>query len=120
MGKSAGIGLLDGVGQMLVQGAPEGKHLMPRKQVVVLHADPASLVIAGQIERGLQLEPHDALLVIHGGVAEMTEGLLHAPLAGCRRVGSGLRRERFERGRHLGDQITKLGGQSRRVERCQV
>jgi hypothetical protein len=50
--EAGGVGVLDGVGEVTVEGEPEGDDFVPRKQVEALQADPIVLLVAGEVKLG--------------------------------------------------------------------
>jgi hypothetical protein len=87
--EAAGIGVLDGVGEVAVEGEEESEDLGPGKEIVALEADPVILPVAGEGELGVDLEADEALEIVVARVDEMADGLLGAPLAGGEGLGGG-------------------------------
>ena len=108
------IDVFDRMREMPVQRRPELAKLGPRQQVIALHTSPAVLLVARQIERGRELQAHDALLVVHGRVAQVAKRDLEAPLAGGRRGGGGLGGDGPKGAGYERNAVAELPGPARR------
>ena len=72
--EAGGVGVLDGVGEVAVEGEEEGEDLGPGQEVVALEGDPLGLLVAGEDELGRELEADEALVVVGAGVDEVADG----------------------------------------------
>jgi len=66
--------------QLRIIGLPELNDFQPRTILIMLYANPRVLIITGQIDRRYQLQPYEPLVVVCGGIDQMSQHLLPRPL----------------------------------------
>src|SRR5262245_14123970 len=74
----------DDMSQVPVVGAPQVNEFRPLPIVVVLRSDPEFLRVSREAQVAFRLDANKPLVVVRGGINEMTEDLLGRPFANRR------------------------------------
>jgi hypothetical protein len=87
--EAPGVGVLDCVGEVEIEGEEEGENFRPGFEVESLEADALVLLVAGECEFRRELHADEALEIVGAGVDEVADGLLRGPLARGQRLRGG-------------------------------